>query len=413
MDNNKSFNKKVKRFCSFNDKWLIEDQFKSWLIKVDEENAKCCLCESKFSIKHKGIGDVNKHMQSDKHKDIIKARNQNEIINQFLITKETKEENQIIAAEIAFVYHSVMHHHSYLSLDCGNNLNRIIFNDSKIAKKISCGRTKAAAISSNVLSPNSIERHLKYLIDNKIKFSISTDASNKGNTKMYPIAIQYFHSDDGIVNFILDFYETPNETSYSIYHEIKERLSKNKLLIENVVAFGADNASVNYGIHNSVYVNLKNENIAIVKANCLCHVIHNTAKYAFVKFPIDIENLVIKMYSHFSTSSKRIDSLKQFYQYTDNEYEKIIKHTPTRWLTLNQALERLIHNLDQIKSYFFGIKQDEIPNIIYDLVWDFNEESISLNELYLRFAYEFTKLLNNSILMLEKKPQHQLWSIQL
>ena len=93
MDNNKSFNKKVKKFCSFNDKWLIEDQFKSWLIKVDEENAKFCLCESKFSIKHKGIGDVNKHMQSDKHKDTIKARNQNEIINQFLITKETKEEN--------------------------------------------------------------------------------------------------------------------------------------------------------------------------------------------------------------------------------------------------------------------------------------------------------------------------------
>ena len=150
-----------------------------------------------------------------------------------------------------------MHHHSYLSLDCGNNLNRIIFNDSKIAKKISCGRTKAAAISSNILSPNSIERHLKYLID-KIKFSISTDASNKGNTKMYPIAIQYFHFDDGIVDFILDFYETPNETSYSIYHEIKKRLSKNKLLIENVVAFGADNASVNYGIHDSVYVNLKN-----------------------------------------------------------------------------------------------------------------------------------------------------------
>lgn len=247
-----------------------------------------------------------------------------------------------------------MHHHSYLSLDCGVNLNRIVFKDSKLAKKISRGRTKASAISSNVLSPNSIERHLKYLIDNKLKFSISTDASNKGNTKMCPIAIQYFHSDHGIVNFILDFYDTPNETSYSIYNEIKERLSKKKLLIENIIAFGADNTSVNYGIHNSVYVNLKNENVAIIKANCLCHVIHNTAKYAFMKFPIDIENLVIKIYSHFSTSSKRIDSLKQFYQYTDNQYEKIIKHTPTRWLTLNQALERLIQNLDEIKSYFLG-----------------------------------------------------------
>ena len=69
---------------------------------------------------------------------------------------------------------------------------------------------------------------------------------------------------------------------------------------------------------------------------------------------------------------------------------------------MNQALECLIQNLDEIKSHFFGIKQDEIPNIIYDLVWDFNEESVPLNELYLRFAYEFTKLLNISILMFEK-----------
>ena len=80
---------------------------------------------------------------------------------------------------------------------------------------------------------------------------------------------------------------------------------RKKILIENIFAFCADNASVNYGVHNSVYVNLKNENIAIVKANCLCHVIHNTAKYAFMKFPIDIENLAIKIYSYFSTSSKK------------------------------------------------------------------------------------------------------------
>ena len=73
----------------------------------------------------------------------------------------------------------------------------------------------------------------------------------------------------------------------------------------------------------------------------------------------------------------------------------------------------MIQNLGEIKPYFFGIKQDEIPNIIYDLVWDFNEESVPLNELYLRFVYEFTKFLNISILIFEKKPQHQLWSIQL
>lgn len=102
----------------------------------------------------------------------------------------------ISAAELAHVYHSIMHHHSYLSMDCATNLNRIIFSDSKIAAKMTCGRTKATSIACNVLSPISIERHLKYLIENNIKFSIANDASNKGNIKMFPISVQYFHCDD-------------------------------------------------------------------------------------------------------------------------------------------------------------------------------------------------------------------------
>ncbi len=110
------------------------------------------------------------------------------------------------------------------------------------------------------------------------RFSLSTDASNKGNIKLYPIAIQYFTKEKGIISFVLNFYEDPNETSFAIYKNLKESLEKNNLNIQNVIAYGADNASVNYGINKSVYVNLKNENDSVLKANCNCHIVHNTAK---------------------------------------------------------------------------------------------------------------------------------------
>lgn len=61
-----------------------------------------------------------------------------------------------------------------------------------------------------------------------------------------------------------------------------------------------------------------------------------------------------------------------------------------------------MNNLNEMKSYFINIDEDELPSIIYDFVWDINEKYVSVNELYLRFAFEFMKVLTNSILLLEK-----------
>jgi hypothetical protein len=105
---------------------------------------------------------------------------------------------------------------------------------------------------------------------------------------------------------------------------------------------------------------LKLENDSIIKANCLCHVLHNTAKHGLVKYPSDVENLIMKIFAHFSISAKRVENLKSCYEFTESQYKKLVKHTPTRWLTLCAAIERLIENLDYVKSYFIGINQEEI-----------------------------------------------------
>lgn len=394
--------KKFARKTKFNNDWIKMNKFKNWLCKVDGDNysAYCKICPKQFAIHSKGINDITSHAEGKKHIQNELIHKKNEVINSYFVTQATHEENIIAAAELSMVYHSVMHHHSYLSIDCNSNLNKIIFNDSNIIKKFSCGRTKANAIVTNVLAPFSIEKHVKYLIENNLKFSISSDASNKGNKKMYPLIIQYFHTESGITNFVLDFYETPEETSESIYKNIKKRLIDNNLKITDIISYGADNASVNYGKHHSVFVNLQYENDLILKANCLCHVIHNCAKHSFMKLPLDIENFVMKIYNHFAVSSKRSNSLKQCYEYTDTEYKKLQKHTPTRWLTLHKALDRIINNLEAIKLYFIGINEIELPNVIHDFIY--NKDNL-VDELFLVFAYEVTKLFNDSILIFENR----------
>ncbi|CAG5047529.1 unnamed protein product [Parnassius apollo] len=53
-------------------------------------------------------------------------------------------------------------------------------------------------------------------------FSVATDVSNKGNKKLFPVAVQYFTAKSGMCRKILDFYEDPFEDSRSI----KNHLSK-------------------------------------------------------------------------------------------------------------------------------------------------------------------------------------------
>lgn len=52
----------------------------------------------------------------------------------------------------------------------------------------------------------------------------------------------------------------------------------------------------------SVFTKLKTFNKNLIKANCNCHILHNTAKYALKTMKYDVECLVLKIYNEFSNT---------------------------------------------------------------------------------------------------------------
>jgi hypothetical protein len=63
------------------------------------------------------------------------------------------------------------------------------FKDSEI--KFSCGRTKTETLVNNVLAPHALTLLVANL--NAVEFfGISSEASNHGATKMFPVVVQYF-----------------------------------------------------------------------------------------------------------------------------------------------------------------------------------------------------------------------------
>ncbi|CAM4829141.1 unnamed protein product [Rotaria magnacalcarata] len=234
------------------------------------------------------------------------------------ITPE-RELDKISAAECVLVFHEVKHGHSYRSQDCTVDLIRTIFESLSLAKSISCGDTKARAIACNVLGPYLTT----IIIDDLLKarfYSLSGDASNKGSCKTFPLAVQYF-SEIGVSRGLIEFINDSNETAVNIFNNICKVIDKYKFKLENLTSFGADNTNVNFGKNHSVFQLLKEKVSHLLKGNCYCHVLHNAVHTAHDDLPIDIETILCKLYSYFSRSAKRMENLKEYFDFVQVDFQ--------------------------------------------------------------------------------------------
>lgn len=274
---------------------------------------------------------------------------------------------------------------------------------------MSCGRTKAEALVTEVLAPKAVQEVINKLksAENPRPFSIQTDASNKGNRKMFPLAVQFFTAESGVMNKLIDFVENPDESAEGIVTTIRSSLGNLGLTLDHVSAFSADNSNVNYGIHNSVFSKLKSSNSDLLRGNCHAHIVHNTIKYALDQLSVDIENVVLKVYSFFSISAKRRESLKEFCAFCDVEFHEVMRHVVTRWLSLNPAISRLLQNWTALKSCFISMGVD-CPRHLQTLLKltsnaaGVEDDEPDLVEVYLLFCNNILTLFEEVVKKLER-----------
>jgi len=87
--------KKNKYYCSFNDEWLKEDDFKDWFAKSkkNEGEAECKICQQTLSVKYEGRRSVVQHAKSEKHTKNVKQMKKNTIVTSFFRQQNTKEDD--------------------------------------------------------------------------------------------------------------------------------------------------------------------------------------------------------------------------------------------------------------------------------------------------------------------------------
>ncbi|GFX54488.1 dimer_Tnp_hAT domain-containing protein [Trichonephila clavipes] len=262
------------------------------------------------------------------------------------------------------------------------------------------GRTKCTALVNQVLFPYSMEL-VQEDLNNDVPFSVATDASNKGNRKIFPVAIQYFSPKSGICHKILDFYEDSFEDSTSIKERLCEIMDKSRLPWSRVTAYGADNASVNFGVNNSVFQKLKSEeNNDIIAAHCNDHIFHNCAKNALKVMPVDVENIVMKVFAELSCSAKKREDLKECFDLFESKNREVICHVPTRWLSLFKALDRTLSSWGPLKRYFIERGSNNCPTALWAILSD-QENEISDHEVE-KFTKNATNAYHRALAYIEK-----------
>ena len=171
------------------------------------------------------------------------------------------------------------------------------------------------------------------------------DASNEGNRNFFLVGVRFFAVKEGLCFSIPDFYDDAFENSRSIKYQLCRVLYEGGLSWKNVSAYGADNASVNYGISNSVYTKLQSEeNNDIITGHCNDHILHNCAKYALRVMSFDVENVVMKVYAEYSPllpkDVKISRSVSACYVQNSVKLSEVIRHVLT---PINLANAKFIH----------------------------------------------------------------------
>ena len=143
-----------------------------------------------------------------------------------------------------------------------------------------------------------------------------------------------------------------------------------------------------------MFYHLSERKTCLIPVGCPAHILHNAAEKGAELLTVDIETIVLKIGSHFKSQTGRTNSLKQFCEQLNTNYSTLPTHTPTRWLTLDTVLERMIELWEPLQAHFLSLKQP--PRILEN----FFKSETSL--VIVTFLHSTLKLFKKPIFLLQK-----------
>jgi hypothetical protein len=380
------------RINKFSAKWLQISEFSPWLTKSSNlrgkhELAYCKVCNTNITA-HRS--EIQRHSKSERHihlcKQLANCKNVSEIISQTTSNLDVKRAELKLSALLA------ENNLPFSLMDKLVPLCQNIFKDSKIACKMGSKRTKATAYIKKSLGPSFSESLFNKLRMPGSFFSIimdeTTDLSSK---KQCALSVIFFDKDTSVVKaMFFDMYEMKSGTADDLYNSMINSISSKEIPLDNLIGFSSDTCSVMVGKHNSVFSHLKDSHPDIACIKCSCHSIHLAASKACLNLPRSVEDLLRNLGSYFSRSFSRQEDLRSMQIFFNEEIHKILYPGQTRWLSIEQCVNRVLEQYLVLKAYLNTALKDDPSSTLESML---NTMNNSFTIAYLEFmSYILGKL---------------------
>ena len=312
--------------------------------------ARCTYCGIDIKVTHGGKNDVQKHLSTSGHREAERACKTTPSVRSLFLTESGSHE--VIEAETRWAMFLAKHNVPFLASDHASDLFKSMFPDSKIAKNFACARTKATSIVKEALAPHCIEKVARAL--SLQPFGLLMDESNDKVDKSCIILVRMLDQEAGDVRTrFLDMPVVNIGTASNLFAAVQKSLNDKGLDFSHAIAFMSDTTNVMKGMRSGVQKLIKNENPSTYDVGCICHLADLAIKAGMKGLPVDIDQLFIDIFYYFYHSSKRTQEFEDNWRdMFTTEPSVILKHCPTRWLSLLRCVERYLVQLDGLISYF-------------------------------------------------------------
>ena len=269
--------KKVHSKASFQEKWLDNIKYKTWLAQApsDKNTARCILCKKDINISTMGVSALESHAAGKRHTDLLNERknykdvffiptqssNANKTTSQKSVDSSSsctistrKSINGFMAsrnsidAEILWCMNVVISHHSFNSCSDLKNIFTKMFPDSDIATQFTLGKTKRRYMILYGLAPYYKDKLIKQINDS-ICYIISFDEALSSIVQKCQMDVSVRCWDDKVQMvktryFDSQFLERPNADNQ--LESIK--LNTESLRNESLLQLAMDGPNVNWEV---------------------------------------------------------------------------------------------------------------------------------------------------------------------
>lgn len=383
----------------FQREWLSMKEFQGWLEPVDDDihAAVCTACNNK-KLKC-GKSELLKHAGTDTHAKNVKTMKNQKTMDSFnkVHAEKRKHEDKVKTAEIKLAAFFVDNNIAFAASDQLIAVQKQAFKDSKVAQDITFCREKCNAIVRRVIGQVETDEIVTHLQENLFSIMVD-DSTDGGQDKNLCVVVNYEYPPSKkpracLLELVrLDAKDCSAEKLWEATEQAMERLH---VPVTNIVGLACDSCNTMVGAHNSYWTRLKAACPWAILLPCVCHSVAKVSEKACSMLPDFVQNHLRSVSSYLNGSPKRSKELREFQEFYEEELNKIIKPSGTRWLVLHRCVEQYLKIRKSLLAFFeLRVFEEPRDKTAAQILTDLKNPYTLAYMHFLNYALNFTNKLN-------------------